>query len=103
MMIMYVQVVTAKAGMFSSIDYSKADIWAAGTVAYEIFTGRNPFFRYKNQETVALRNTTYSEEMLPKLPDEVPLLIARLIRAVLIRNPVKVLDLIQTYYSLLSQ
>ena len=87
------QVVTTQAGLFASIDYSKADIWAVGALAYEIFTGKNPFFRYKNQETEVLRNTSYSENMLPKLPDEVPRLIARLIRALLIRNPSKVFNL----------
>lgn len=78
--------------MFSSIDYSKADVWTIGTIAYEIFTKRNPFYRYKNQtEKEVLRNSTYTDDMLPELPTEVPAVISRLIHALLARNPSKVM------------
>lgn len=83
---------TAQAGMFSSIDYSKADVWTSGTLAYEIFTGQNPFYRQfvKKDSRDALRNTTYTEDMLPDLPSEVPSVISNLIRALLVKNPAKV-------------
>lgn len=78
--------------MFSSIDYSKADVWTVGTIAYEIFTKRNPFYRYKNQtENEVLRNSTYTDDMLPELPTEVPAVISRLIHAILAKNPAKVM------------
>lgn len=62
-----------------------------GTLAYEIFAGMNPFYKQiaKEQETV-LRNTTYTENMLPELPAEVPSLISRLIKNMLVKNPAKV-------------
>ena len=31
-------------GLFSSLDYSQADVWAAGTIAFEIFGAKNPFY-----------------------------------------------------------
>ncbi|XP_065219341.1 serine/threonine-protein kinase Pink1, mitochondrial [Planococcus citri] len=87
------EVATAQAGMFSTIDYSKSDIWTVGTLAYEIFTGMNPFYKQitKEQGTV-LRNTTYTDDMLPELPAEVPSLISRLVRNMLAKNPAKRLD-----------
>ncbi len=84
--------------MFSSIDYSKADVWTAGTLAYEIFTQQNPFYEYKSlSERKALKNTTYSEYMLPELPADVPPLICRVIRGLLVKNPAKVRNVLPMF------
>lgn len=83
------QVATAQPGLFSNINYSKSDVWAVGAIAYELFNGVNPFYQ-TNKETPALRNTTYTEEDLPALNENVPVTIAKLIAALLIRNPNKV-------------
>lgn len=37
------EVASARPGPFTSIDYSKADLWAAATLGYEIFGAPNPF------------------------------------------------------------
>jgi hypothetical protein len=37
-------------GIFASLDYSQADVWAAGTIAYEIFGAKNPFYDDKSKE-----------------------------------------------------
>lgn len=78
--------------MFATIDYSKADLWTVGTLAYEIFTGKNPFYRQFDQKSTdtVLRNTTYTEDMLPELPSEVPSVIEQLIKALLVKNPSEV-------------
>ena len=43
------EVANASPGLFSFIDYSKADIWAAGTLAYEVFGLDNPFYHTKKK------------------------------------------------------
>lgn len=83
------EVALATPGVFSSIDYSKSDAWAVGAIAYEILSERgNPFYR-SNKDSFILRNTTYTEEELPKLDDEVPEIIARLIYKLLAKNTSK--------------
>lgn len=80
-----------QSGLFASIDYSKADVWTAGSIAYEIFTGKNPFYFYRNKKREdVLYNVTYTEDMLPELPNEVPSVIRRLIYCLLVRNPAQV-------------
>lgn len=87
----FFQVITAQPGIFSSVNYSKADVWAVGTLAYEIFTRNNPFYESRNRsDSRALFNATYTDDMLPELPAEMPPVIARVIRSILTRNPSKV-------------
>ncbi|KAL1116502.1 hypothetical protein AAG570_004974 [Ranatra chinensis] len=85
------EVATAEPGLLSSIDYSKADVWAAGTLAYEMFSGYNPFYRRRRgsgADLPPLRNTTYTVDQLPDLTSAgVPETIRRLIRAMLARHP----------------
>ena len=38
------EVANAKPGIFTTIRYDKADVWTAGTLAYEIFGASNPFY-----------------------------------------------------------
>lgn len=81
------QVVTAVPGPGVVIDYSKADVWAVGALAYEILGPGNPFY---GQGGAALDSRSYREEELPPVPapaaPEVKELVARLLR----RNPAKV-------------
>lgn len=78
---------TAVPGPGVVIDYSKADVWAVGALAYEILGPGNPFY---GQGGAALDSRSYREEELPPLPapaaPEVKELVARLLR----RNPAKV-------------
>lgn len=83
------EVVSAVPGLFSYIDYSKSDVWAVGSIAYELLSDvGNPFYHTgKNQQV--LRNTSYSEEELPPVTEEVPEVIARLVYSLLTRSPAK--------------
>ncbi|XP_014233958.1 serine/threonine-protein kinase PINK1, mitochondrial [Trichogramma pretiosum] len=79
---------TAKAGPFTSLNYTKSDLWAVGTIAYEIFGMQNPFLGTRTEKAL-LSSADYKEEDLPSLPDSVPNIIACLIKDILIRNPYK--------------
>lgn len=70
-------------GPFTSINYSKADLWAVGTIAYELFGMENPFY---NRE-LKLNSTNYDESQLPQLPAEVPSLLRRLVANLLSKSP----------------
>ncbi|CAG9855902.1 unnamed protein product [Phyllotreta striolata] len=77
-------------GTFSVLNYSKSDLWAAGCIGYEIFGGRNPF--YKSEGCEGLKCATYKEEDLPSLPTDVPLIMKMLIKNLLQRKPNKRLN-----------
>lgn len=81
------QVVTAIPGPGVVIDYTKADTWAVGAIAYEIFGACNPFY---SQERAALESRSYQEKELPPLPKTVPLQVKKLVRMLLQRDPSKV-------------
>lgn len=85
------QVVTARPGTFGHIDYSKADVWAVGAMAYEIFSGSNPFYSYERGVPPLLRNATYKEKDLPVLSSDIPLIIRTLIQSLLYRSTSKVI------------
>lgn len=82
------EIITQTPGTFSVLDYSKSDLWAAGTIAYEIFGHKNPF--YGNADKKWLKNVDYSDNDLPPLSSEIPLVIRNLIGNILRRNPRKV-------------
>lgn len=83
------QVACATPGLFSYIDYTKADAWAVGSIAYELLSdGGNPFYHSVSGDT--LRNTTYVEADLPQLDDLVPPIIVQLVHALLARKPSQV-------------
>ena len=83
------EVVTAVPGPFTNINYTKADLWTAGTIAYEIFGEKNPFYGGKN-EIVCLKNHNYAEEDLPPLPESVPTVVSALVKNMLSRSINKV-------------
>ncbi|KAF0312757.1 Serine/threonine-protein kinase PINK1, mitochondrial [Amphibalanus amphitrite] len=69
-------------GRFASLDYSRADVWAVGTIAYEILGCTNPFYGPDR-----LNSATYSERDLPPLPASVPALLRCLVEDMLRRDP----------------
>ncbi|XP_059488486.1 serine/threonine-protein kinase Pink1, mitochondrial [Neocloeon triangulifer] len=79
------EVVCARPGPFTSINYSKSDLWSVGTLAYELFGMDNPFAGVG----ATLYNRTYSDEDLPELPEIMPAPLKALVYAILSRNPSK--------------
>lgn len=69
------------------IDYSKADAWAVGAIAYEILGLANPFYGHGGS---ALESRSYREDQLPSLPHHVPLEVKQVVKMLLRRDPNKV-------------
>ncbi|XP_042544356.1 serine/threonine-protein kinase PINK1, mitochondrial [Dipodomys spectabilis] len=80
------EVSTACPGPRAVIDYSKADAWAVGAIAYEIFGIANPFY---GQGRAHLESRSYQESQLPELPKMVPMDTRHLVRALLQREASK--------------
>jgi len=59
-------------------------------MAYEIFSGSNPFYSYERGKPPLLRNATYEEKDLPVLSSDIPLIIRTLIHSLLHRSTSKV-------------
>lgn len=74
---------TAHSGPSAVIDYSKADTWAVGAIAYEIFGLANPFYG-------RLESRSYQEAQLPEMPRSVPPEARQLVRSLLRRETSKV-------------
>lgn len=85
------EVITAEPGPFTSINYTKADLWTVGTIAFEIFGMKNPFHG-DSQEIKSLKNYNYNEKDIPPLSRDVPTVISALIKNMLSRNLYKVLE-----------
>ncbi|KAH9513415.1 Serine/threonine-protein kinase pink1, mitochondrial [Bulinus truncatus] len=83
------ELVTAKPGPDSFLDFRKSDLWAAGAIAYEILGAENPFYPSKDKTVKQLRNVDYEEDELPNLPEDVPYPVKRLVRSLLSRSPSK--------------
>ncbi|XP_059093960.1 serine/threonine-protein kinase Pink1, mitochondrial-like [Tigriopus californicus] len=83
MALMAPEVITAQPGPFTSINYDKADVWACGAIAYEIFGMANPFY----QDNHKLLNMHYKSKQLPSLPEDIPDIVNNLVRDLLRRNP----------------
>ncbi|XP_053256478.1 serine/threonine-protein kinase PINK1, mitochondrial [Podarcis raffonei] len=80
------EVVTATPGPGVVIDYSKADTWAVGAMAYEILGAHNPFY---SKGEAALESRSYQDKDLPPLPETVPLEVRKLVGLLLRRDPAK--------------
>lgn len=65
--------------------FTKADLWACGAIAYELFGAPNPFRHVSNGKR--LTSSTYQECELPDLPGAVPSFVNRLVKLMLTRNP----------------
>lgn len=70
----------AEPGADVILDYTFADLWAAGALAYEIFGVDNPFYSLCDART-------YSEEALLLLPADVPDTVQQLVQLMLKRHP----------------
>ncbi|XP_012258012.2 serine/threonine-protein kinase Pink1, mitochondrial [Athalia rosae] len=79
------EIVNADPGPFASLNYTKADLWAAGAIAYEIFGQQNPFYGEKGHKP-SLVNHSYLESDLPPLPGNIPPVIVALIKNMLSRS-----------------
>lgn len=86
------EVITAEPGPFTSINYTKADLWTVGTIAYEIFGAKNPFHGDNSKDGSSLKNSSYKEDDLPPLPNHAPPVISALITNLLSRSLYKVLS-----------
>ncbi|NXD42420.1 PINK1 kinase, partial [Copsychus sechellarum] len=80
------EVITASPGPGTVINYSKADAWAVGAIAYEILGLPNPFYGHGDS---ALESRSYQEDQLPSLPTHVPLEVKQVIKMLLQRDPNK--------------
>lgn len=76
------QVARAEPGLLSIIDYRRADLWAAGTLAYELYGAPNPFYD--------LDSRTYAESDLPQPPAAMPPVVRALVLDMLRRDPKQV-------------
>lgn len=93
------EIITKTPGTFSILNYTKSDIWACGTIAYEIFGQKNPFYMnsYNNDDdndnklksSKTLKNYDYNEMDLPQLNNNVPIIVCKLIENILQKNPNK--------------
>lgn len=82
------EISTACPGRDVWLDFSKTDLWAVGTIIYELFSRENPFYgNQSGQHTLDSR--TYRECDLPSLPDEVPEVVRLLARMCLSRDPLQ--------------
>ncbi len=84
------EIISAKCGAFTKLDYSSADLWAVGAIAYEIFNGLNPFYPYPERQQ-CLQSISYEDSQLPETPQSMPPFIGSLVRAILSRNPYEVI------------
>lgn len=66
----------------SWVDFHMADLWAAATIGYEIFTRTNPFYNH-------MRSDQYVECELPPLPKKVDCSVKMVIRDMLQIDPNK--------------
>ena len=83
------EVITAKPGPFSYINYNSSDLWSIGAIAYELFGGLNPFYSYPNKKT-CLQTYSYDHSQLPDKPLSMPLPIQNIVTWILKRNPKEV-------------
>lgn len=88
MLHIFFQISTAEPGLFSYLNYHKADLWGSGALAYEIFGCENPF--YAQTKEGRLDSRTYNHNQLPPLPEDIPQAIKRLVSDILQRDPAKV-------------
>ncbi|NWX11479.1 PINK1 kinase, partial [Aegotheles bennettii] len=80
------EVITASPGPGTVINYSKADAWAVGAIAYEILGLANPFYGHGDS---TLESRSYREDQLPSLPHHVPLEVKQVVKMLLQRDPSK--------------
>ena len=86
MALMAPEVITARPGAFTSINYDKADLWTAASLGYQMYGGDNPF--YKTASGLGgLDPRTYTANQLPAPPASTPPLVSKLLRSILAPAP----------------
>jgi serine/threonine protein kinase len=80
------EVANAVPGIFSFINYEKADVWSCGAMAYEIFGFENPFYN-QSMNKKGLDSRTYHSSDLPTMTSKVPPIIESLVKSMLTKNP----------------
>ncbi|KXJ69593.1 hypothetical protein RP20_CCG026496 [Aedes albopictus] len=80
------EIINKQPGTFSVLNYTKADLWACGAIAYEIFGLKNPFYGGKNDPST-LKNVSYKDDQLPSMNENVPQVVQKLVENMLHRNP----------------
>ena len=75
------EVSRATPGTFTSICYDKSDLWTAGSLAYQIYGGDNPFY--------SLDSRNYSLSDLPTFPSTSSPVIAALVKSILEPRPAR--------------
>lgn len=83
------EVINAEPGPFTSINYTKSDLWTVGSIAYEVFGERNPFYGGQGEKPM-LSNSNYEEDQLPELAGHVPHVIQQLVKNILYKSVHKV-------------
>jgi serine/threonine protein kinase len=78
------EIVNTQPGRFSCLNYAKSDLWAAGTIAFELFGQQNPFYSYGTSE--GLDSATYALNQVPGC-EPMPRLAHKLVRQILQPNP----------------
>ena len=90
------EIITQEPSLFSVLNYTKSDLWACGSIAYEIFGYPNPFYNPPDEIAAGTKpfitNEMYSESMIPELGEEVPFIVRKLVENILQRNPRKRLN-----------
>lgn len=84
------EVKTAIPGFLRPVNYSHADLWAVGALAYEMYAMENPFCHIHpstGNKQQPLDSFNYKESQLPRLPKSVPPAVRHLIHDLLRRNP----------------
>lgn len=79
------EIVNAKPSSFGTLNYTKADLWSLGTIAYEIYGADNPFYR-RRPNSPKLDSATYEEYDLPRFPAKSEI-VSKLIHRILSKDP----------------
>ena len=90
MALMAPEVRFAKPGSFTVVNYSKADIWAVGAIAYEIFGSKNPFYAQgKGLSKKAINKSNYDPylDLSDLATDDAPPILTALVKELLHPNP----------------
>lgn len=78
------EISTAVPGPRVTLDYSRSDAWAVGTLAYEVLGFTNPFYQHGGDY---LESRSYDENKLPPLPSTIHRNVRLVLKLLLCRDP----------------